>query len=116
MFQQLREKLFLPQQEYITLCGSTKFKAVFEEINKLLTLNGNVVYSLAVFAHADNIILNEDEIETLHNVHKCKILKSDAIFVIDVDGYIGENTKKEIDFAEAHDMIIHYFSNYFDII
>jgi len=116
MFQQLRAKLNLPQQEYITLCGSTKFKTVFEEVNKKLSLEGNVVYSLAMFSKSDNIILTNEEIETLHSVHQCKILKSDSIFVIDVDEYIGDNTAKEIKFAEDFGMIIHYFSNYFDII
>jgi len=103
----------LPQQEYITLCGSTKFKTVFEEINKQLTLQGNVVYSLAIFSHIDGVVLNDEEIETLHSVHRCKILKSKSIFVIDVDNYIGQNTEKEIKFAKDNGMNIYYFSDYF---
>lgn len=42
----------------ITLCGSTKYKRHFEVINKQLTLEGNVVYSVAFFAHADGIELS----------------------------------------------------------
>jgi len=35
----------------------------------------------------------------LDNLHKQKINMSDAIFVVNVDGYIGESTYGEIDWA-----------------
>ena len=36
---------------------------------------------------------------------------SDSIFVIDVDGYIGESTKGEIEFAEKHGKRTYKLSN-----
>jgi len=36
---------------------------------------------------------------------------SDAIFVIDVDGYIGESTKSEIEFAKRHKKRIYYLKD-----
>ena len=36
----------------------------------------------------------------LDNLHKEKINMSDAIFVVNVDGYIGESTYGEIDWAQ----------------
>lgn len=34
---------------------------------------------------------------------------ADAIYVINVGGYIGESTKPEIDYAILHDKTVKYF-------
>jgi hypothetical protein len=99
----------------ITLCGSTKFKNEFEAINKKLSLQGKIVYSVAFFGHADNIPLSEAQKEILDEVHKMKIDNSDEIFVIDVDGYIGESTQSEIEYAERTGKFVHYLSQYHDL-
>lgn len=52
----------------ITLCGSTRFKAEFERMNRELTLAGHVVISVGVFGHADDIPLTRDQ---KHRVEKC---------------------------------------------
>lgn len=36
----------------ITLCGSTRFKEEFMEMQKKLTLAGNIVISVGLFGHA----------------------------------------------------------------
>jgi hypothetical protein len=99
----------------ITLCGSTKFKREFEAINKQLSLEGHVVYSVAFFAHADNEILNDQQKLTLDEVHKRKIDNSEAILVIDVDGYIGDSTRSEIEYAERTGKIVKYLSSFPDL-
>ena len=83
----------------ITLCGSTKFKDEFLEVQKQLTLQGHIVLSVGLFAHADGIELSREEKVCLDNLHKEKINMSDAIFVINKGGYIGESTYSEIDWA-----------------
>jgi len=86
----------------ITLCGSTKFKDQFLSEQKRLTLDGNIVISVGSFGHADG---DEEEVwkdgvkEMLDEMHKRKIDMADEIFVINVGGYIGSSTKKEIDYA-----------------
>lgn len=100
----------------ITLCGSTKFKREFEAINKQLTLEGNAVYSVAFFGHADNIPLTAEQKKTCDEVHKKKIDNSDGIFVIDVDGYIGDSTRSEISHAEATGKFIKYLSDFPDLV
>lgn len=99
----------------ITLCGSTKFKREFEAINKQLSLEGNIVYSVAFFGHADNIPLSIEQKTTLDKVHKSKIDNSDGIFVIDVDDYIGESTRSEIEYAESTGKFIKYLSQFPDL-
>lgn len=99
----------------LTLCGSTKFKKEFEAINKQLTLEGNIVYSVAFFGHADNIPLTDEQKKLLDEVHKKKIDNSDGIFVLDVDGYIGESTKSEIKYARQTDKFVKYLSDFPDL-
>ncbi len=83
----------------ITICGSTRFK---DEINKVahdLTLQNHIVLMPCIFHHADKEELTTEEKIRLDNLHKEKINMSDAIFVVNVDGYIGESTYGEIDWA-----------------
>lgn len=84
----------------ITLCGSTKFKDDFEQINKALTLAGHIVLSVGVFGHSGDEITDDQKI-MLDKIHKQKIDMSDAILVIDKGGYIGKSTKSEIAYANA---------------
>ena len=83
----------------ITLCGSTRFKDEFLAVQRDLTLQGHIVLSVGLFGHADNEDLTLEEKVRLDNLHKEKINMSDAIFVINKDGYIGESTYSEIDWA-----------------
>ena len=83
----------------ITLCGSTRFKDEYLAVQRDLTLQGHIVLSVGLFAHADNEELSAEEKIRLDNLHKEKINMSDAIFVINKDGYIGESTYSEIDWA-----------------
>lgn len=82
----------------ITLCGSTKFKAAFEEFNTRLSLQGFMVLSVGGYLHSGDLF-DEAELDALHKLHLAKIDISDAIFVLNVGGYIGETTKKEIEYA-----------------
>ncbi|MDG5788358.1 hypothetical protein QA612_12785 [Evansella sp. AB-P1] len=94
----------------ITLCGSTKFKEQFEQANAHLTLQGNIVISLGFFEQYEGIELNDEQIRLFEKIHIKKIDMSDEIFVIDVNGYIGESTRKEIDYAHIHEKTVNYYS------
>ncbi|MBQ0036222.1 MAG: hypothetical protein KBT35_04850 [Firmicutes bacterium] len=93
----------------ITLCGSTRFKNEFYEVQKRLTLEGNIVISVGLFGHSgDNEVWTEGTKEMLDDMHKAKIDMADEIFVINVDDYIGTSTKSEIEYAKAHNKKINY--------
>jgi len=98
------------KSKVITLCGSTRFRKEFEEINKKLTLEGNIVISVAWFSHSDDQTPTFDQKDLLDVVHLRKIDISDEIYVIDVDGYIGESTRKEIEYAQSKGKVIRYLS------
>lgn len=93
----------------ITLCGSTRFKNEFYEVQKRLTLEGNIVISVGLFGHSgDDEVWTEGTKEMLDDMHKAKIDMADEIFVINVDDYIGTSTKSEIEYAKAHNKKVNY--------
>ena len=91
----------------ITLCGSTKFKDKFMEVQKDLTLKGNIVISVGAFGHSGDIFTEEQKI-MLDDIHKRKIDMADEIFVINVGGYIGSSTKSEIEYAKSTNKKVNY--------
>lgn len=95
----------------ITLCGSTKFKNVFNRVAQRLSLKGHIVLSPTIFSHADNIELTEENFQILKKVHLDKIVMSDVVIIINVDGYIGETTKEEIEYAEKLNKEIIYLKD-----
>ena len=93
----------------ITLCGSTRFKEQFFEVQKRLTLEGNIVISVGLFGHSgDDEVWEEDTKAMLDDMHKRKIDMADEIFVINVGGYIGSSTRSEIEYAKAHGRNVRY--------
>lgn len=92
----------------VCLCGSTKFKKEFEYYNKLFTLLGHIVLTVGYFGHLEDKPLKSKIKSRLDDLHKSKILKSDEIFVINKNGYLGESTKKEIEFAKKNDTRVRY--------
>ena len=100
----------------VTLCGSTRFKEQFMEAHKRLTLEDNIVISVVFFGHSGDseVWENMDEgtltktKEMLDDMHKRKIDMADEIFVINVNGYIGDSTCSEIEYAKAHGKKVKY--------
>lgn len=90
----------IDKYKVITLCGSTRFKEQFIEIQKQLTLKGNIVISVGLFGHSgDDEAWIEGTKQMLDDMHKRKIDMADEIFVINVNGYIGSSTQSEIEYA-----------------
>ena len=100
----------------ITLCGSTRFKNQFMEVQKQLTLEGNIVISVGLFGHSGDSEVWENMDEgtltatkaMLDDMHKAKIDMADEIFVINVGGYIGDSTRSEIVYAQSHGKFVRY--------
>ena len=93
----------------ITLCGSTRFKETFMEVQKRLTLEGNIVISVGLFGHSgDDEVWAPGTKDMLDDMHKRKIDMADEIFVINVNGYIGTSTRSEIEYALATGKKVNY--------
>ena len=93
----------------VTLCGSTRFKEQYMEVQKQLTLKGCIVISVGLFGHSgDEEVWKPGTKEMLDDMHLRKIDMADEIFVINVGGYIGESTKREIAYAEEKGKKVNY--------
>ena len=93
----------------VTLCGSTRFKEAFLEAEKRLTLEGHIVISVGLFGHSgDDEVWAEGMKERLDDMHRRKIDMADAIFVVNVGGYVGESTRGEIEYARRNGKEILY--------
>lgn len=94
----------------ITICGSLKFKDEMMKIAIDLALKGNCVITPIYLVDDYKLKYTKEEIETLNKIHKEKIRLSDAIFVVNVDGYIGSSTKNEILYAKSLNKEIIYYN------
>ena len=90
----------------ITICGSLKFKQEILEMGEYLQLQGNCVL-LPIFPTRN---YSNEDVLAMGQMHKEKIKLSDAIFVVNVGGYIGNSTQSEIEFAEKLGKEIIYFN------
>ena len=100
-----RELAGVENYPVITLCGSVRFRDDFERVNAELTLRGNIVLSVGCFDH-DRFHDHGDEkaLETkrrLDRLHLAKISMSNAVYVINRGGHIGDSTRREIAFAQG---------------
>ncbi len=103
----------------ITLCGSTRFKDEFLREQKRLTLEGNIILTVGLFGHSgDNEVwegMDDGTFtktkEMLDDMHKRRIDMSDEIFVINKNGYIGESTRSEIEYAIKTGKKVNYMEN-----
>mgnify|MGYP002523346373 FL=1 len=79
------------------------------EVQKRLTLEGYIVISVGLFGHSgDDEVWKPGTKEMLDDMHLRKIDLADEIFVINVGGYIGESTRREIEYAENTGKKINY--------
>ena len=85
----------MDKRKVVTICGSIKFWDKMQEINEKLALeNGYIVIGLT--PRVTNRNFTKQDKELLGKLHKQKIDLSDAIFVVNINGYIGESTREEI--------------------
>lgn len=92
----------------VCLCGSTRFKDAFEEANRRETLAGRIVLSVAIFGHCETEELHPEVKHQLDMLHLKKIDLAEEVLVINVNGYIGESTRREIAYANERGKRIRY--------
>lgn len=103
----------------ITLCGSTKFYTETEKAARDLSVNGFLVLRTSFYSKSrdkelfDKMTNNEKEyiIDKLVKEHDIMIDMSDGIYVINPDGYIGESTKREIEYAKGKGKFVLYLED-----
>jgi hypothetical protein len=92
----------------ITICGSLRFEKEMMYYAEKMELEGNCVLSV-IYPLKENY--TKDEIYKLNNAHIKKIEISDAIFVVNKNGYIGDAVRNEIGYAKMHNKEVIYLEN-----
>lgn len=96
----------------VCLCGSTRFKQQFIEANYRETMAGRIVLTVGWFSHTDAHVYSPTEAEKddLDKLHLAKIDLADEVLVINVGGYIGDSTRREIQHALSLGKPVRYLS------
>lgn len=90
----------MQRPKIVCLCGSTRFKSAWEEANLRETLAGNIVVMVGAFTHSDEELeLSRHQKAMLDVLHMHKVHLADEILVLNVEGYVGESTEREIEMA-----------------
>lgn len=95
----------------VCLCGSGRFKQAFEDAEYNETLAGKIV--LTIGCNTKDVARSEElkhHKPMLDELHLRKIDLADEVLILDVEGYIGESTRKEIRYAEELGKSIRYLS------
>ena len=95
----------------VTLCGSLKFQNEMMAIAEKMALDGNCILT-PVYPVSKELKRTEMQIENLKEAHFKRIELSDAIFVVNVNNYIGESTKLEIEYAKKLNKEILYYTDF----
>ena len=93
----------------VTLCGSMRFARQMQEI--ALELEIKKGYCVLTPVGDKSVKPSEKEIEKLAQAHFKKIDMSDAVYVVNIGGYIGESVLRELCYAKEHNKEIMYHEN-----
>lgn len=113
-----RVNKFTPAKpKIVCLCGSTKFEDAYELANAKETLKGNIVLSIGVNLRkqhhigmalgvgSQSVKVEEEKMERvkqeLDNLHFRKIDLADEVLILNVGGYIGDSTRRELEYARS---------------
>ena len=100
-----------PRPKIVCLCGSTRFAYAFWQATLSETLAGRIVLSIGCNTKSDDdlvqagLALNKDTLDVLHLY---KIDLADDLLVLNVNGYVGESTRREIAYAKQQGKGIRY--------
>lgn len=90
----------------VTICGSMRFEKEMQKISfELETKHGFNVLQ-CIYGNAE---VSESEKNNIVEAHYKKIDLSDAVYIIDINKYIGNSVKDEIEYAinRGKDVIYH---------
>lgn len=91
----------------------------FQQANLEETIAGKIVLSIGCNTKSDSDLialgeLTEEAKAALDELHKRKIDLADEVLVLNVDGYIGDSTRSEIEYAQQHGKRVRYRHNSVD--
>jgi hypothetical protein len=93
----------------VCLCGSSRFRAAFESAAMSEALQGRIVVGPGLYGHDDypigaKVLTNDGDMANpvkrqLDALHLRKIDLADEVLILNVGGYVGSSTAREIAYA-----------------
>lgn len=99
----------------VCLCGSTRFYDVFQRANFYETMAGKIVLSVGFYphssdrAHGETLGITPEQKQALDQLHMRKIEVADEVLILNVGGYIGESTARELAYARQLCKVIRFW-------
>lgn len=99
----------------VVLCGSTRFGSTFAEMTLKETLAGNIVLSIGANMRDDQTFKHMPTMEqefikaSLDVLHYAKIDESEEVFILNVGGYMGDSTRRELAYAMHKNKQIRFY-------
>lgn len=102
----------------VCLCGSTRFWRIFQEAGLRETLAGKIVLSIGAASgtddqHFGNLPKEEyDRVkEMLDQLHFKKIELADEVLILNLDGYVGPSTSRELAYARKLGKVVRFWES-----
>jgi hypothetical protein len=87
----------------VCLCGSTRFYEAWQRVAFDESLAGRITLGVAFFPgvkeHGQTVGITAEQKAALDELHLRRIDLADEVFVLNVEGYIGESTRRELAYA-----------------
>ena len=97
----------------VVLCGSVRFVDAWHLANRQESLAGNLVFTLGCTG-PEGCLCSPEEKAIMNDTHMQKIQFASQVagrvLVLDVGGYVGEQTQREIRFANDWGVPVEYMS------
>ncbi len=87
------------QPTIVCLCGSTRFGDAYKKAMRDETLAGKIVLTVGLLGHEEGIDMNGPVKKMLDELHKRKIDLADEVLFLNVGGYMGQSTLRELSYA-----------------
>lgn len=100
-----------------TVVGSSKFKEKVEEVNRMLVSMGHQVLTMHIFGHADGVDQQPGYVNLkrmFDAAYMDKIERSDGIFVVNPQQYIGLGAMDEILYAASLQKRLYFLEPIYD--
>ncbi len=108
-----------PRPLIVCLCGSTRFYEEFQIANFTETMKGHIVLTVGFYSnanpqqwgirkHGELVGIDKEQKRMLDELHERKIDLADEILVLNKNGYIGESTASEIEYAQITGKHVRY--------
>lgn len=90
----------------VCLCGSTRFKEAYQQAQLEETLAGKIVLTVGLLGHHEGLDMNGPVKAMLDELHLRKIDVAQEVLFLNVGGYLGESSRRELIYARHRRKVI----------